>query len=541
MLSTEGVYRALIEAAPDAIIGVDDVGIIKLVNAQTERLFGYPRAELLGASVDILVPDAARHVHPLRRATYSNNPQPRPMGAGMELAGRRRDGSEFPAEISLSVISTDKGMLYSAAVRDVSERIEAQAERERLRADAQRERLESRLHQSQRLESLGQLAGGVAHDFNNLLGAILNYATFVADELDSRAESDASLVTMRDDVAQIRRCAERGAELTRQLLTFGRREIVQPQILNINDVVRSVQQLLRRTIGEHVELSTVLSPNVEPVTVDPGQLEQVLVNLAINARDAMASGGTLIIDTQMVDVDEVYAQRHPGMSPGRFTQLRVNDNGVGMTADVIEHAFEPFFTTKPKGEGTGLGLATVYGILSQAGGFVNVYSEVGRGTTVQTLWPVTTSEVSADLGGPPVAFDGGGESVLVVEDEAAMRDVTSRILTSHGYQVVVAASGHEALAMVSDSNLHVDVLLTDVIMPQMLGKEVAERLTAMRPALRTLFMSGYAQPILASQGTLDPGVALLEKPFTTEGLLAKVRQVLDVPGGALAADGAVSP
>jgi PAS domain S-box-containing protein len=523
----ETKFRGLLEAAPDAIVGVDPAGHIVLVNSRAESLFGYARGELIGQLIETLVPETVHSVHPAHRTHYAEDPKPRPMGAGMELAGRRKDGSEFPAEISLSAIDTEDGLLISAAVRDVTERIEAQAERERLRAVAQRERLEGQLHQSQRLESLGQLAGGIAHDFNNLLGAILMYAAFVGEEVEKLPHDSAHVEALLSDVHQIQRAAQRGAELTHQLLAFGRREVVQPQVLDLNDVVAGVEQLLRRTIGEHVELNTLLATPISLVLADPGQLEQILVNLAVNARDAMSGGGILTIETSDVDVDGDYAIFHAAITNGRYARLRVSDTGAGMTEEVLEHAFEPFFTTKAKGEGSGLGLATVYGIVTQAGGYLQIYSEPGRGTTFTALFPATEQRPAAAESSRPVSSHSGGEAVLVVEDEEAMREVTRRILDRNGYRVLVAASGVEAIAIARDRGSEIDLLLTDVIMPQMLGKEVAEHIVEHHPALRVLFMSGYAQPVLASQGTLDPGVSLVEKPFSEAQLLEKVREVLD--------------
>ena len=383
------LFVGLLEAAPDAVVCVDRNGRIELVNAQAERLFGYSRDELASQLVEILVPDAIKAAHPARRAGYVADPQPRPMGAGIELAGRRRDGSTFPAEISLSAIGTGDGILVMAAIRDISERLELQAERERLRAEherlksqAERDRLERQLHQSQRLESLGQLAGGVAHDFNNLLAVISNYAAFVGDEIASREPQD-SWQAVRDDVRQIERAAERAAALTHQLLAFARREVIQPRPLNLNDVVTSVEQLLVRTLGEHVELDTDLGDGLCLVLADPGQIEQVLVNLSVNARDAMPTGGRL-----------TNAASRVGLPPGRYACLKVSDTGTGMPKDVADRAFEPFFTTKAKGEGSGLGLATIYGIITQAHGYVQIYSEPGIGTTITILLPATSQPPS---------------------------------------------------------------------------------------------------------------------------------------------------
>jgi hypothetical protein len=399
-------------------------------------------------------------------------------------------------------------------------------------ADEGRQHLESQLRQAQRLESLGQLAGGVAHDFNNLLAVILSYTRFADEELAAlaTASSDPRPTALREDVEQIRRAARRAAQLTRQLLAFGRREVARPRILQLNQVVRDVEQLLRRTLAEHVELETTLAPDLWLVSADPGQLEQVLVNLAVNARDAMPTGGTLTIETANVHVDAESAAAWHGVGTGRHVRLRIRDTGHGMPREVAERAFEPFFTTKPKGEGTGLGLATVFGIITQAGGSTHIASEPGRGTTISALLPATDDELGEP--GPEPDRPGrlsGEETVLVVEDQEAMREVTRRLLARNGYRVLTAASGAEAIEIARRDQTGIQLLVSDVIMPQMLGMEVAAALTALLPDLRVLYMSGHARPVLASQGTLDPAVALVEKPFSEEELLAKVREILDRP------------
>jgi two-component system cell cycle sensor histidine kinase/response regulator CckA len=523
---SEARFMGLLDAAPDAMVCVERDGRIVLVNAAAERLFGYRRDELIGLRIEVLVPDVARTRHPGHRERYVADPRPRPMGdAGMELAGRRRNGSTFPAEISLSAVETDEGTLITAAVRDVTERLAVQAEQERLRTQVERERLERQLHQSQRLESLGQLAGGVAHDFNNLLGVISGYSAFVADEARSHPAGD-GWQGVRDDIEQVQHAAERAARLTHQLLAFARREVVQPRVLNLNDVVVNVLQLLQRTLGEHIEIITQLAPALESVLADPAQAEQVIVNLALNARDAMPGGGRLTLETSNTEVDEAYAASRSNLDPGQYVTLRVSDNGTGMTPDVVDRAFEPFFTTKPKGEGTGLGLATIYGTIVQAGGNVRIYSEPGLGTTVTVLLPVTGERSGLAAAGPEEAVAGGGERVLVVEDEPAMREVTRRILATNGYQVTAAASGEEAIAAVTASADPLDVLVTDVVMPGMQGREVAERITGMQPGIAVLFMSGYTEGLLSDQGVLDPGIHLIEKPFTETALLGKLRAVL---------------
>ncbi|GAB2593398.1 hypothetical protein Aab01nite_36220 [Paractinoplanes abujensis] len=361
---------------------------------------------------------------------------------------------------------------------------------------------------NQRLESLGQLAGGVAHDFNNILGVIVNYASFVVEEAESE-QPDVRMIAA--DARQVIRAGERATHLTHQLLAFARREVVRPEVLDLNGFVAGLEGTLRRTIGERVALIVRPGPGLPPVHCDPAQIEQMLVNLAHNARDAMPAGGNLVIDTGCAD-DRV--------------RLRVSDSGRGMSADVADRAFEPFFTTKPNGEGTGLGLAMVYGIVTQAGGEVSISSSPGLGTTVTVLLPPASPGFVAPAA-DPVVTDGHGETLLVVDDEAGLRAVAGRILSGAGYRVIAAEGGPQALALAARHEGAIDLLLSDVVMPGMLGKDLAERLVISRPDTRVLYMSGYAQPVLHSDGTLEPGVALLEKPFTADDLLTAVRKRLD--------------
>ncbi|MFC7532089.1 ATP-binding protein [Actinoplanes sp. GCM10030250] len=496
---SEELSGGLLQAAPDAILVIDGERIV-LVNDRAEQVYGWPRSELVGQPVEVLMTDASRHLRVERRRLIAASP-PGSFGS-VTTTARRRDGTEFPCESSTTIVETPHGRLIVAVVRDISERVHAEREKDRLRAEAQ-------AHRSQRLESLGQLAGGIAHDFNNMLGVILNYASFVIEEAES-AEPDVSMIAA--DAKQVIRAGNRGTDLTHQLLAFARREVVRPQPVDLNALIAAVQELLRRSLGEHVRLIFRPGPDLPLVTCDPSQIEQMLVNLALNARDAMPSGGNLVIDT--------------GLADGRV-RLRICDSGRGMAPDVLERAFEPFFTTKGSGEGTGLGLATVYGIVTQAGGEVSITSEVGLGTTVTVLLPAGAATAPESAAARPAATGGHGETLLVVEDEDALRDVAGRILTGAGYRVITAEGGAQALDLAARHDGEINLLVSDVVMPGMLGKELAERLVVVRPETRVLFMSGYAQPILASQGTLEPGVVLLEKPFTANDLLAAVRSRLD--------------
>ncbi len=626
------LFQSLLEAARDAIVVVDDEGRIRLVNRKVEELFGYKRGELIGEVVEILVPENARAKHPRHRSGYMRDPRTRPMGSGLELTARCKDGTEFPVDISLSAIETAEGVLVSAALRDVTDLRRAEArsrlaaivdssvdaiigesldgtitswnpaaerlygwtaaeavgkdigiiypqhkvderaeilaklrkgeriaalETVRMRRDGtlmdflvsispvredqgtivgvastsrditdyvaaarQRERLERELQQAQRLESVGQLAGGVAHDFNNLIAVIMNYAEFVSDELGDRP-------ALRADVDEIRRAAERAATLTRQLLIFSRREVAHPEVLDVNSVVGETRKFLQRTIGEHIELITPTAADLWPVLADRGQLEQVIMNLAVNARDAMPQGGRLVIETQNVELDADFVATHIDLTIGPYVRLTVADTGEGMTAEVADRAFEPFFTTKPKGKGTGLGLATVYGIVSEARGKVWLYSEPGRGTTVSVLLPAAETpammlEPSPTTGETP----GNGEGILLVEDEAAVRAAARRILSGNGYGVLEAASPADAIALCVDPSRTIDLILTDVVMPEMSGMDLVGRLHESRPDIPILYMSGYPQEVIAHQGLVTADVRLLEKPFTRKSLLRAVREAL---------------
>jgi PAS domain S-box-containing protein len=522
-------FRRLFDTAPDATIAVAADGSIAMANARAQALFGYEATELIGLPVEMLIPEEARAALTAEREAYFADPRSRPADAEFKLRGLRRDGRSFPAEITVTGLPVGNGigMLVTAAIRDVSERLAMEAERERLRVLAEEERVERRMQQSQRLESLGQLVGGVAHEFNNLLNIIQGYADDAAEQI--QLTGDAWLTPdLPDDIEQVRVAAQQAIRLTRQLLTFARHEVTRPEVLDLNESVRGAGQLLRRTLGEHIELAITTEPGLWRVKADRGQLEQVLVNLAVNARDAMPDGGRLVIDTANTEVDEAYATSRAKLTPGRYARLRVSDSGTGMDRATAERVFEPFFSTKPKGRGTGLGLATVHGVVTGAGGSIEIYSEVGLGTTVSVLLPAT-DEDAAPAGDPAVLGGdarGQGETILLVEDEDSLRKLTNRILTHAGYVVCAAASGADAVRVADDPAQPIDLLLTDVVMPEMLGNEVAARVGAARPGLPALFMSGYAQAILDAHGVPEPRYDIMEKPFTKAALLSRVRQAI---------------
>jgi signal transduction histidine kinase len=431
----------------------------------------------------------------------------------------------------LSSMPVEARPLIIAAVRDVTERMAMDAERERLRVTAERERLQRRRQQSERLESLGQLVGGVAHDFNNLLGIISGYAEFAVDQLETFAAQDERLQPVLEDMGQVQAAAQQAIRVTRQLLTFARSKSASREVLDLNEVVRSSGELLRGSLGVRIELVIAAGDGLWPVEADRGQLEQVLVNLAVNARDAMPSGGRLSITTGNAEVDASCAAQRPGLTPGRYCRLAVADTGTGMDAATIERVFEPFFSTKPRGRGTGLGLATVYGVVSGLGGVIDISSQVGSGTTMNVLLPVAGKAAAVVPGPSPPAEDtrGHGEAILLVEDEESMRAMAGRILSRNGYLVREAADGAAAVRLAGDPAERFDLLVTDTVMPGMLGDEVAERVRAVRPGLPAVFVTGSAQQAADLPAT---GLDIVAKPFTEAVLLARVRRALDRSGAA---------
>jgi two-component system cell cycle sensor histidine kinase/response regulator CckA len=431
---------------------------------------------------------------------------------GEAAIANMKTGVVSPVDISVFAIpsrETGQPMCLATVMHDATERERARTEREHL---------ELQLRQSQKMEAIGRLAGGVAHDFNNLLTSILGNVSMVLDDLDP---DDASHVMLSD----VRQAAESAATLTRQLLAFSRKQLIAPKVLSLDALIANMERMLRRIIGEDVFLETRTAAGLSNVRVDPAQVEQIVVNLAVNARDAMPEGGHLRLETDEAEIDEDYCLRWPDARPGRYVRLVVSDTGSGMTDEVKARAFEPFFTTK--GKGTGLGLSTVYGAVTQNGGFVDLYSEVGRGTAIKIYLPAVTAPVETPVPDTPHPTPGGKETILLVEDEDLVRELAERMLIRLGYTVFSHASGASAIAAAERYRGTIHLLVTDVVMPGMNGRELASRLEAQRPGIKVLYSSGYTNDIIVRHGLVEEGLAFISKPYTTRMLGEKIRSVLD--------------
>jgi PAS domain S-box-containing protein len=518
--SAQRRYARLFEGSPLPMT-VTDPGTRRLIDANDAavKLFGYTRDELRSLKgTDLYIPSDPTEQEAVEGITVIQVSGGNYIKAG-PLSFRKKDGSIFRAMVTSYEVDFGGSSAFVGTIEDVTEK----------------EKLEERFRQAERLESLGQLAGGVAHDFNNLLAVILNVtATLKSQAHDAAGKGEAQSDETLRDLERVEKAGQSAARLTKQLLSFARREVAQKSVLDVGEQVEGLTELLRRTLGSHVVLKTSLESDLWPVMMDPGHLEQVLINLSVNARDAMPKGGTLLITAKNVTVDESYAESHPGIKPGRHVELQVADTGTGMDKATQEHLFEPFFTTKPIGQGTGLGLATVYGAVKQAEGQVSVYSEVGRGTTVTVLLPVTEAERPMRTAPVPVQRKVGTGTVLMVEDYPELRMLIEEILKGNGYTVLPAPDGAAALELAREHAGEIDILLTDVVMPNMLGPDLAAQLKTENPNLRALFMSGHAQPALGGAAALPPDVPLLQKPFMANELLDKMSEVLAAPpyGGA---------
>lgn len=636
--------RDFLETLPDALLAVDGKGAILQMNSQVEALFGYRQNELIGKQIEVLVPERFRDEHSAHRDGFSNHPKTRRMGAGLELYGRRSNGSEFPVEISLSPVSTDGGIIVLSAIRDVTDRkrIEQELRRaheELARATAEQigeyrarlasiidssedailakgldgtitnwnrgaeriygyaaeevigknirmlvpsdrpeeipeiltkiargeaiehyesvrvtkggrrlnvsisvsplrdtsgeivgasaiarditeqRRAEDQLRQAQKMEAIGRLAGGVAHDFNNVLGIINACAEFLRDRIDPASEPATY-------VENIKKATDRAAALTRQLLAFSRRQVVKPTILGLNDRLKDITKLLRPLMGDDIEIQVVPRTDAAIVEADPGQLDQIVMNLAVNARDAMPKGGRFILETDAIEFDEHFAEQHRPLKAGKYVMLAVSDNGVGMDKATLSRIFEPFFTTKEAGKGTGLGLSTVYGIAQQNGGHIWVYSEPGRGTTFKVYLPSAAHKLTSQTSKESeTVAPKRAARILLVEDDEMMRSLTRKLLQEQGYSVIEANNGKVALEWAEANPGQIDLLLTDVVMPAVSGPELAERLSRSHPGLKVVYMSGYTGELMEASERLKHGI-LLEKPFTRTALLNVLHQTL---------------
>ncbi|MFO8089333.1 MAG: PAS domain S-box protein, partial [Desulfatiglandaceae bacterium] len=506
-LDNEAAHRSiLMEQSRDGIVILDQDGNVYESNKKFAEMLDYPLESMCKLNVtdwEFLYPPE-RLVEMIKSVDEK--------GAQFETKHRRRDGSIYDVEISTNAAWFAGQKLIFCVCRDITER---------KRAEEEREKLQSQLLQAQKMESIGRLAGGVAHDFNNMLSVIIGYAELDIDKTDSEDELHA-------DLQEILGAARRSTDITRQLLTFARQQTIDPKVLNLNEAVESMLKMLRRLIGEDIDLSWEPGPELWPVKIDPTQLDQILANLCVNARDAIADVGKLTIETDTIRFYEEYCADHAGFLPGEYVLLTVSDDGCGMDRETLDKIFEPFFTTKDIGKGTGLGLAVIYGIVKQNEGFINVYSEPGKGTTFRLYFPrhaesteQTEKYVAEEI---PV---GSGETVLIVEDEASILKLTKRILERFGYTVLEASGPEEAMVIAKEHSGGVHLLITDVVMPGMNGRELADKLQTDYPKLKVLFMSGYTADVIARHGILNPGVKFVQKPFSIEDLANKIRQALE--------------
>jgi two-component system, cell cycle sensor histidine kinase and response regulator CckA len=506
MRRTQERYRGLVQTVPEAIVAVDLRGRVVSVNEAGLRLLRRARDELYGATLSSVLPQGmhARTMEQYRVALGGAD-------SSFDAVVGEGESHTFLDCSCTPIVEDDEVAGVLVVARDVTQ---SRRDAEALRVS------EEQLRSAQKMEAVGQLAGGIAHDFNNVLSVILGYTQFLKATFDSEDER-------LDDVRAIESAAEGAASLTRQLLAFGRKQVVKPRLLDMNHCVRELEEMLRRTLGSNIEVVTDLADGVT-VSADPVQVEQVLLNLALNARDAMPDGGRLTIETRATDLSDAFVRSHSGLTASRYVVLTVSDTGCGMDANTQARIFEPFFTTKPLGKGTGLGLPTVYGIVRQAGGYVWVYSEPGRGTAFKIYFPHEPAvEDAAVLRLPEIRMVGGSETILLVDDAEQLRPLLRRSLADFGYNILEARNGQEAAELAHAHIGRIDLLVTDLVMPGMSGPALAEELTAHRPDLKVLFMSGYAESAVSAGGRLRKGAAFIAKPFTPELLAREVRAVLD--------------
>ena len=503
-----GGTLAVLDASPNAIVAIDARGAIAYVNPQVALTFGYEPTELIGQPIEVLLPKAIADRHIAHRDGFLAHPVARPIGIGLDLAGRRKDGTELPVEISLSPVDTPEGLRVFATIVDITARKTA----------------ENHLLQAQKLESIGRLAGGIAHDFNNVLFAIKGYAELLTEDLAPERRDTLDPDEALRSVKAIADAATRAATLTAQLLAFSRRQVIRPEVLDLNAAIEDVEPMLRHLIGAQIRLVVRPGPGTGRIRADHGQLDQILVNLVINARDATPDGGTITIESGNVELDDTYVAQHLDVSAGSFVFLAVSDTGRGMDVETREHAFEPFFTTKEQGHGTGLGLATIYGIVQQTGGHIWLYSEPGIGSSFKLYFPRVDAPAAGAAARSPGREATGSGTVMVVEDEAAVRDMTSSMLRRAGYEVTAVSDGPEALEQLIGLDQPVDILVTDVVMPGMSGIDLAERVLDRFPAAGVVLLSGYTAETLDLDRVITRGALFLSKPVNSNDLLDAVRR-----------------
>jgi len=496
----------IVNSAMDAIISVDGDQKIVLFNATAERILGCPAAEAIGQPIDKFIPREFRERHQQHIQNFGETGvTSRSMRSLPVLTALRADGEEFPIEASISQISVAGEKLFTVILRDITER----------------KQLEEQFRQSQKMEAVGRLAGGIAHDFNNLLTAIIGYSQLVQVHL-----GPASPVSR--DIEEIEKAGQRAARLTAQLLAFSRKQVLQPKVLNLNEVISDVDHMLRRLIGEDIDLVANAAPDLGYVKADPGQIEQIILNLAVNARDAMPGGGKLIIETANNEINEGEANSHSDMVPGPYVMLTVSDTGHGMDSETQSHIFEPFFTTKEDGKGTGLGLSTVFGIVTQSGGHIRISSEPGQGATFTIYLPrVNEDATSTRVVAAAESSLQGSELILLVEDDEMVRRFARAAIEKYGYRVLEAADATAALELSRQHAGEINLMLTDMVMPGITGAKLGEQLTRLRPEMKVLYMSGYTDNSIMHEGVLSAGAALLQKPFTPDALARKIREELD--------------
>ena len=504
--TSETRFSRLAESGIIGIVLGDTHGGVLEANDTFLQMIGYTRADLDAGTVkwrELTAPEwqdaTNRGLHELRT---------RGVAAPYTKQYIRKDGTRIAVLVGIAMVDTTHSIAFMVDLTAQN------------RAEAALEKSEAQLRQAQKMEAVGRLAGGVAHDFNNVLSVILSYSEMVVDSLQPGDP-------LREDVKEIGKAGLRAADLTRQLLTFSRQEVVEPMVLELNDVLANLDKMLQRILGEDVDLVSLHGPHLGRVRADPSSVEQVIMNLAVNSRDAMPTGGKLTIETKNVLLDDVHAGEHLDVAPGAYVMLAVSDTGTGMDQETQRRIFEPFFTTKEKGKGTGLGLSTVFGIVQQCKGSIWVYSEPGHGTTFKIYLPRVDAEPDAPAPAAEPSKRGGSETILLVEDEDQIRSVARTILTNLGYRVIEARNAGEALLQSEKHVGAIDLMLTDVVMPQMSGPELAKRLVRDRPETRILCMSGYTDDALLRHGAIDSGIAYLQKPITPDKLARKVRMVLD--------------